>query len=153
MRTLPLVILALVASFSFRPVEAASCSITRMVGVAFGRYDPISGAGVESTGEIAFVCTGVDENDAVVIELSRGGTTTGSHRELSNGRWRLAYDLFLDAARTLVWGDGSAGTARFGPVVPPENEEVSATVHGLIPGGQNVGVGSYTDTVVVTLTF
>lgn len=153
MRTLLCAIVVVVASLAFRPVEAASCSITRMVGVAFGGYDPISGYGVEAAGEIAFVCTGVGENDAVVVELGRGGTATNEHRELSSGAWRLAYDLFLDAARTVVWGDGSAGTGRYGPVVPPEGEEVSATVHGLIPGGQNVGVGTYADTVVVTLTF
>ena len=108
---------------------------------------------MEAAGEIAFLCTGVSEQDAVVVELSRGGATTGEYRELSSGAWRLAYDLFLDAARTLVWRDGSAGSGRFGPITPPEGEEVSAPVYGLIPGGQNVGVGTYADTVVVTLTF
>jgi spore coat protein U-like protein len=58
----------------------------------------------------------------------------------------------MDAARTSVWGDHTGGTSNYGPVslaVLP----VTLQIYGHIPARQNAKVGSYADTVVVTMLF
>ncbi|MBK5297737.1 MAG: spore coat protein U domain-containing protein [Vicinamibacteria bacterium] len=52
-----------------------------------------------------------------------------------------------------MWGDGTGGTTTYFENNPPNNKDVVLTVYGRITAGQDVGVGSYTDTVVVTLEY
>ena len=50
-----------------------------------------------------------------------------------------------------MWGDGSGGTTTYFIKNPPNNQDVMLVVFGRITAAQDVGVGNYTDTVVVTL--
>ena len=65
----------------------------------------------------------------------------------------LNYTLYLDAAATQIWGNGTGGSQRVGPLVPPNNQSVNVTIFGKIPAGQDVTVGSYTDTIIATINF
>ena len=47
----------------------------------------------------------------------------------------------------------SGGTTIYFENNPPNNQDVMLIVFGRITAGQDVGVGSYTDTVVVTLEY
>jgi spore coat protein U-like protein len=71
---------------------------------------------------------------------------------MSAGAAALSYNLYLDAARISVWGDGSGGTSTYGPLQPAEGS-TSIPIYGRAPGGQNASPGNYSDTVVVTLVF
>lgn len=133
--------------------RAASCSVTNVVGVAFGTYDVFSGYSLDSAGSIAFSCSNVGANDVVTIQLSRGGSSTYFPRRLTSGSDAMTYNLFLDAARTVVWGDGSGGTAVYGPVKPPEGGNTVVDVFGRVPAGQNVRQGAYFDSLVVTVLY
>jgi spore coat protein U-like protein len=62
----------------------------------------------------------------------------------------LNYNLFTDAARSAVWGDGTQGTSTLSSKVQ-RNKPWVATVYGRIPAGQNVPVGLYSDTLTVTI--
>lgn len=122
--------------------SALTCSLSAP-GVAFGGYDPLNGADREGTGNINVSCDGVVTYS---IALSTGAGSY-SARSMSNGVSQMQYNLYTDTLRSNVWGDGSGGTST-----------VSGTggdhaVYGLIPGGQNVTVGTYTDTVTVTVTY
>ncbi len=64
----------------------------------------------------------------------------------------LNYNLYLDAARTSIWGDGTGGTALF-TVAIPSGKAVNVTIFGRIPAGQDVAAGSYSDSIVVTIQF
>lgn len=86
------------------------------------------------------------------ISLSRG--QSGSYQRLLQGpRDRLEYNVYLDAQRQLVWGDGTGGTHVVTDHAKPNNKEVVIPVYGRIPAGQDVRAGRYTDSLVVTIDF
>jgi spore coat protein U-like protein len=71
---------------------------------------------------------------------------------MSNGASNLTYQLYSDAARTMIWGDGTAGTVTVSAHVA-SNGTQNNTVYGRIPALQGVRPGAYTDTITVTVTY
>ena len=62
---------------------------------------------------------------------------------------RLTYDLYSNAARTIVWGNSVASEwAR-----RARAHRFSLTIYGQIPGGQNRASGTYNDTVTASVDF
>ena len=134
-----------------RPARAASCVFNSISPVAFGPYDVFSGTAVDAVGSFTFQCSLLQLLDAITINISTGSSGTYSARTMLNGANTLSYNLYMDAARTVVWGDKSSGTSNYTAllaVVP-----VTLPVYGRIPARQNASAGNYTDTVVVTLLF
>ena len=133
-----------------RGAAAESCSISA-TSVVFGSYNVFNASPVDTTGSVVYRCTG--NVDAVAITMSRGRSQTFQPRELGKGTEKLTYNLYRDAARTTVWGDFSAGTWAYIDLSPPNKNDVSVTVYGRIPPGQDVTVGTYADTVTVVVLF
>ncbi|MDB5707223.1 MAG: putative secreted pili protein [Sphingomonas bacterium] len=132
--------LALVAA----PAFAASCTVSSS-GVSFGGYDPLSRSDNRSTGSIKLTC---DAAVTATVSLTPG---QGSYsvREMSNGRSPLAYNLYVDPQHTIIWGDGTGSSNS----VPAQGEVVTLPLYGAIPARQNVTAGSYSDTLVVTVSY
>jgi len=61
----------------------------------------------------------------------------------------ISYSLFQDSARTTAWGN----TAATGVVHTGTGTLTSISVYGQMAAAQNVPAGSYSDTVVATVTF
>jgi len=123
----------------------ALCTVTALP-VVFGAYNPLSSQNVDGTGSVTIACVPAS---AYVVSLSTG-LGTYSTRRMTSGSYAINYNLYVDAARSVVWGDGSGSTSRV------SDSAASATypVHGRIPGSQSAaGVGAYTDTITVTVTF
>jgi spore coat protein U-like protein len=131
-------------------VEAASCSMST-TSIAFGTYNVFSSAPVDSTGSVTYHCNG--NTPGVLITMTRGQSPTFLPRQLGKGTERLAYNLFRDAARTTVWGDFTGGTSAFVDLFPPKKEDLTVTIYGRIPPGQDISAGSYTDSVTVVMNF
>jgi len=123
-----------------------------VTGMGFGAYDPQDAAPVDSTASISFRCTGVGPGDVVEIQIGRGNAPSFVPRTMTHANARLAYNLFSDAARTVVWGDGTGGTATVSRR-PSDGSFVSVPVYGRLPPRQNVVAGDYADLVVVTVLF
>ena len=142
---------ALAALLIHAPAQAA-CTVTT-VSVAFGAYDPTTGTADDSVGSATAQCKRNDP--APNIALSTGGSGTYSPRRMTGGVWTLNYNLYTNVARTIVFGDGTGGTATVNPpgVNVPGNTDYTATIYGRIPALQNVGAGGYTDTITVTVTW
>ena len=134
-------LLALVA----QTAHGAHCSASA-VGVAFGTYNVFNTADLNSTGSVTVNCN--QSSTTFSIALSAGAGTFAS-RALKNGTAVLSYNLFTDAQRLTIWGDGTAGTV----TVSGSGTSASFTVYGKIPARQNVSAGSYGDTIVVTVTY
>lgn len=132
--------------------RAMSCSIVTSTGVSFGSYDVFDPTPRDSVGTITYRCTGVG-SDVVTIHLSQGGAPTFFPRRLTQGSYWLEYNLFLNAARTTIWGDGMGGTSAYGPVVPAEGQDTILTIYGRLPPLQNARVGTYDDTIIATVIF
>lgn len=132
---------------------AASCTITS-TAITFATYDPLSSTALASTGTLTFSCTsGASGGATGIISLSTGSSGTYTTRTMKSGSNILNYNLYTTVADTTVWGNGTAGTATVTAHVTGNNSPVNATVYALIPAKQNVIAGSYSDSIVATVTF
>jgi len=129
-----------------RPALAANCSVSA-TGVAFGLYDTSSATPRDGVGDIAVKC---DLLTAYSVSLSTGSGSYADRRMTTPGG-TLGYNLYTDLLRLLVWGDGSFGTLAAAGVGTVGTAHLP--VYGRIPAQQNVGVGSYSDNVTVTVTY
>jgi spore coat protein U-like protein len=133
-----------------------TCIINSTTAVAFGNYDPVdthSGSTLDnSAGNINLTCT---DDSLATITIGQGSNPDGSStdaaplRQMLNGTFDLPYQLYLDSVGGTVWGDTTLTGKSYTGVGTAEN----VTVYGRIAAGQNVPAGSYTDTVLVTVTF
>jgi spore coat protein U-like protein len=94
--------------------------------------------------------------DAVPFQLNNitGGGWSPEHRML-NGTSPLSYNLYMSAAYSNVWGDGSGSTTLIngGALLSVGTTVTDCTVYGRIPAGQDSAAGSFLDTIVVTLNY
>jgi len=135
------------ATLSCSPAAAlAACSVAAQ-GLSFGSYDPLAGQRVDGAGNIAVTC---DAGVAYGIALSSGNGPYAA-RLLASGADSLQYNLYTDASRVLVWGDGTGGTATVAG--SGNGTATNVPIYGRIPSGQNVRSGSYGDNIVITVTF
>lgn len=126
------------------PGWGATCSVSPQ-STAFGAYDPFASSPLDGTGNVAVTC---DVSVPYTLALSTGAGTYSS-RVMLNGTHRLTYNLFRDASRTTIWGDGSASTA----LVNGSGISANYPVYGRIAPRQNAYIGSYSDLIVVTVTY
>jgi len=124
--------------------SAANCNVSA-IGVAFGTYNVFSSTPTDITGSVTVTC---NRTTPFTIALSTGSGTYSS-RSLKSGTNILSYNLFTDATRLTIWGDGSSGTQ----TVSGSSTNATFTVYGRIAARQNAKIGSYTDTVTVTVTY
>lgn len=133
--------------------RATSCSFTSVIGVNFGSYEVFATGANDSTGSITLYCSGVQPTDSFIIELGGGSSGSVADRQMVSGSLVLGYNLYLDATRTVIWGNGTNGTSSLGPLSIADQTPTTWTVYGRIPALQNVSAGSYSDTIVVTVQF
>lgn len=144
----------LLASASAR---AETCTVSAG-GVAFGVYDPLGVAPLDSTGTIQVTCTSqTPPRVTYEVQLDPGQAGSFLPRAMASGASQLTYNLYIDAARSAVWGDGTGSTAvvtaDYNLTPPGSTQTDTYTVYGRIPAGQVVTVGNYLDTITVTLVF
>ena len=128
----------------------AACTIST-TPVNFGAYDVFSSVATDSTGTVTYNCGRGDRN--ITIALDRGGAPTFNPRRMLKVAEALNYNLYRDAARTTIWGDGTGGTQSYFDSNPPNNTNVTVTIYGRVPAGQDVSVGLYTNSVAATINF
>ena len=133
-----------------------SCTIT-VADLTFTSYDPTYGVDNDSTGSVTSTCT---TGGAVVLTLGQGSSAgSGSTDAIPVRRMTgttgaaagtyLAYGLYKESGRTTVFGN-TAGTG--GSFTATGGADVT-TVYGRIPKEQAAAVGSFVDSVSVTLTY
>jgi len=130
--------------------QSPSCTIS-VTSVAFGNYNVFTTSADDSTGTVTYRCNSTAAN--ISISLSDGSSTTYTPRTLRKGSEILQYNLYRNAARTTIWGNGTGGTSVYTDTNPPNNTNVSVTIYGRIPAQQDVSAGSYSDTVSAVINF
>ncbi|HZA53948.1 MAG TPA: spore coat U domain-containing protein [Candidatus Udaeobacter sp.] len=138
---------------------AAKCIVSSTSAVAFGAYDPVvtnaaGGADLDGTGTVGIKCS---PGNGSSISLDSGANASGNQRRMQGPAGTssafLNYDLYSDAARTTAWGNGSNGASALTITASSNASERPFTVYGRVPKGQDVNVGSFSDTVQVTVNF
>lgn len=127
-----------------------TCRIRSATGVAFGAYDPVglqASAPLDATGQLAYSCgTGARP----LVSLSTGGSGGFAPRTMRGGASTLPYNLYRDAARTQVWGDGTSGTWT---VLGPPGKRQVLVIYGRVPPALVARPGGYADTITATFNF
>ena len=127
--------------------NAQKCKVQVRSDVVFGIYDPLQSGNLDATGQLRIKCSPRASN--VLVTLGAGFSGSYQPRYMQNGLNQLGYNLYLDASRTVVWGDGTSGTDYL--LLSTLSHWRSVSIYGRTPLGQNAAPGSYSDTVVVTV--
>ncbi len=138
------------ANLAVSATVANKCTIST-TPLAFGAYDPIvdnASTALAGTGGVVITC---NKNTATTIGLGLGSNATGSIRRMVLGADYLTYELYQEVGHTTIWG--TTGTGLLTPPVAPNKNARTFTVYGLVAPGQDVAAGTFTDTVVATVTY
>jgi len=150
-RMIRVVLFAALALFVLAPrparAQGATCSGLGATTINFGNYNVYDPADTVQVGTITYLCRAVDPR----VELS--ASANGAYRprqmvEVFAFGNTLNYDLYFDAARTIVWGTGADAQT-----LPKNNQGTTATIYGRIFAGQDVDAGVYLDFITVTFNF
>jgi spore coat protein U-like protein len=158
MKNAVLALLLAVCALMFAPQPARAACLTCSCTVSadpmsFGSFSPLSGP-VDAVGSIDVDCFGLTTSlDSISIELSAGVSGSYAPRELKSGADVLAYNLYTDPARTIIWGDGAQGSS---PRVVQNQLSLliwttTAPVYGRVASSPLAPPGVYSDTIIVTV--
>lgn len=130
-----------------------TCSIDATTELSFGFYAPGTPAPTDAVGQLAFSC---NDGASVLVSMGQGSNPaagssgdTPLRRMSSGGGHMLAYNLYRDAARSLVWGDTQSSSLQMFTSSTPQ----ALNIYGRIPPGQSVLSGNYSDIVLATVTY
>ncbi|WP_395331241.1 spore coat U domain-containing protein [Novosphingobium sp. BL-8H] len=157
LRILPAALALCGLTLPAEPAEAlciCSCTVST-TPMAFGNYDQTAAAPRDVNATVTINCTSVASVLSTAdIALSTGGSNSATARRMISGSNLLYYNIYADSGHNTVWGDGTGGAS----IVQVQlngllNFSSSATAYGRIPALQNVPVGSYSDTLTITVTY
>lgn len=137
---------------------APFCRVTTLTELSFGSYDPFSALPTDSSATLRVTCDATGREQHLLLDVGLGpGRASGSinARRLASasGSDSLQYGLFRESGRSSLWGMNTGiDTVTAKLSVPPHGTaSVAFTIYGRIPPHQDVAVGTYSDTVQVTV--
>ena len=153
------------ASVGFNATLVAACAAgtTSNGVVSFGTLNfgtisslavPVDAVTSQGSGSIVLRCT---PGASVTLALGNGNNASGS---VSAGRWMinaatgetLAYQLYQNAARTTVWGNGSNGGTTL--VLSANGAVQEYKIYArVLTAATMPSTGNYSDSVLVTVTY
>lgn len=142
-----------ISVFAFAGSASAGCGITTSTGLAFAPYNVFSAVDNDAQGSITVICNvgAAPPNPPVDVRITFSTSPTSGSinprqmRDPVSGD-RLNYNLFTDAARTIVWSDNPANPNTVLLNNRRRTSPASTTqVYGRIFAGQDVSAGSYSD--------
>ena len=122
--------------------------------LSFGSYDGLSAAPATTSGVAVVTCDQAPP-PTVTLELGPSAVSGGffpRRMRQDGGSDLLAYNFYADPSGAAVLGNGTGGTVTRSAKVT-KNQPWTVTIYGRIAPGQDVGVGTYTDTLTVTINF
>lgn len=125
-------------------VWAQQCTVSATT-LNFGGYDISAGSPVNATGSISVTCS---PSTATVVKLDVGLNSGGSFnpRKMLGAGDYIEYNLYTDAACTMIWGDGTGNTFT-------QAGGSNLVVYGRIPPLQKVKPGTYSDFLTIIVEF
>jgi spore coat protein U-like protein len=105
---------------------------------------------VNSTTTISVTCTNTTSYNVGLNAGTASGATVANRSMTGPAAALLGYKLFRDSGRTTNWGN-TVGTDTLPGTGSGVNQTL--TVYGQIPAREFPRVGSYTDTIIATITY
>jgi spore coat protein U-like protein len=134
---------------------ATSCSVTSVTDLVFGNVDP-TGTLVDTTATLNYRCsfTGILSGSSVTLCFNIGpgsGGTSYTPRTMKAGSEAMNYQIYSDAARSLVWGSSTApglpavtAHMQLSALLGTSTQNGSLTLFGRVPAGQtSLATGAY----------
>jgi spore coat protein U domain-containing protein, fimbrial subunit CupE1/2/3/6 len=116
--------------------------------VNFGSSGPIQ-SNVDAAGTVTVQCTSSTPY-AVALNGGNAGASDPTKRKMTRGAETITYGLYQNSARSQPWGS-TTGTNTVGGTGAGSNQ--SLTVYGRVASQTTPSPGTYTDSVVVTVTY
>ena len=113
-------------------LAANRCSV-QVSSVIFPTYNSLIPFDTQTHGTVTFNCT---QSSPITVMLGTGEAGSVAARRMMSGASQLRYNLFLDAACQVVWGDGTGGSQFYSNPSPPANVNVMVPVYARIPARQ-----------------
>ena len=137
---------AVVVCFAAAGKAQAQCSwLTTMTSVNFGAYSVFGGvANATTTGSVR--CIGALN---VTISATTGAAGVFNPRKMSG---TASYNVYIDAGRTLIWGDGTGGSNQ-DPFTNAGTQTWTITEYGQVPALQDLAPGVYNDSLTITVAY
>jgi spore coat protein U-like protein len=138
---------ATTAPFTVTATNATNCSVSAST-LNFGSAGVLRAA-LDATGSISVTCTNAAPY-TVALDGGLSGATNPAQRKLSQAAATITYGLYQDSGRATPWGDsvGVNTMAGTGSGLPQ-----TFTVYGRVPTQNTPAPGSYSDTVVLTISY
>lgn len=143
-----------VLAFYASSIFANTCSIGLDAPINFGVYDPLNKTPKQVTTNLKVICQ--DGSNSFSISLTPGNSQNYAARKMISTLSELSYNLFLDAAATQVWGDGSNGTQQLSGLVSCNFGNLcsqSIPIYAQIAPSQFVAPGDYSDIITITVNY
>jgi spore coat protein U-like protein len=125
----------------------------------FGNHEPFSASPLDSVATVQITCETNKNSDTVIATATLGTGSAGSYANrllLGRAGNNLSYNIYGDAARTVVFGDGSPGTSALQVamvLIKNTPRTITANLFGRIFAGQDPAVDSYNDILIYTVSF
>lgn len=130
--------------FTASATVSANCSVNATTmnfgsaGVLLGNADATSTIGVQCSNGVSYQ-----------VGLGNGNHASGATRRMAGGGGFVTYELYRDNARTLRWGSAAGSTV----LGTGSGGAQNLTVYGRVAAQVTPAAGTYTDTIVVSVTY
>ncbi len=147
----PAAALAATATTTFNVTATVLKVCTVSAGtLAFGNYDPTAATPTDGTSTISVLCTLSTPYTVRLSQGANGSSVTDRQMIGGGGSDTLAYSLYRDASHTQNWGETDTTDTLD---VTGTGVLQAHTVYGRIAAQTTAPVGSYSDTVTVTVNY
>ncbi|WP_077033794.1 spore coat U domain-containing protein [Pelomonas sp. KK5] len=151
----PSLAVAGIAGDSFQVVASvvASCTISGTTLNFSSSIDPLgTTAPIDATSTLTLTCSNTTPYTVALSAGSNaGGGSNFAARTMKSGSRTLAYQLYKDAGRVTVWGDGTAGSSTVTGTGTGGAQTLN--IYGRLLSLANAVPGTYTDTVAVSISY
>ena len=122
----------------------------------FGDYDGHSPQPLDAYSSLTINCRAIPGEGSIrnaIIQINRGSSPSFQRREMVGPGGVIHYNVYIDATRQTIWGDGSGGTDFVHIDRPQPNQDLTFPVYGRVDALQALAAGRYQDMLTVSVIF
>ena len=125
----------------------SGCRITALSDLDFGTLSAPLSAATDQSASLTLQCP---SGTSWQVDLGAGNHNASTRRMSSPAGAYVGYQLYRNAARTQVWGSSVGGTTESGTST---GASTVVPIYGRIPAQAGISSGTYSDIVILTLTY